>query len=332
MTNITPDTLIKEAEDADVPSHDFKLIYQKQAKCVYGFVEGNDDRTFYEYLIRPQLPEGWTVEFIKSGRKKEVLRSLENFRWGEVSRKRICFFVDRDLQDFLKNPPKPQDNLYITDGYSIENYILQDAVLLWVLRDFHKIDLLKEQQEIIKRIIRKNEDSFFEAMMPLMAQILLWMRRGDKPTISNFLETSSNFSQFIGSFDEANFSPKDRKKLLEKAAEIMKPNKEKLCVCEDSEIAEAENEIRSRKNCRHLIHGKHALWFFVKQCEAISQAIPTLLGRSNYKYTKKPNYNRNDALIIFAPQARAPESLKDFVEQNYLSFIREQKSLDARDG
>lgn len=327
MTDIKPSMLdihSKEYEEVDELSHDFKLIYKKQAKCVYGFVEGKDDTTFYQYLIDNQLPQGWTVKLIPSGNKHKVLRSLKKFPWNRFSKKRICFFIDRDLQDFLESQPKLETNLYITDGYSIENSILQDELLFGVLSDIYQIRQLRpEEEEVIKQIIRKNENSFFEAIAPLMGQILLWRRRGDKANLNNLkLDKIFSFSE------KANFSASsERKELLEIAAQQMGCN-----LCEDSDIAQAENEIRRHKNCRNLIRGKYALWFVFKQCEAIWEAIPNLLSRFANKPKKRIPYGFDSAIIIFGPRARVPESLRDFIERNYLSFIREQKSLLLGDG
>ena len=310
-------------ETVDESYNEFLLIYKKQAKCVYGFVDGKDDISFYKCLIQPQLPEGWTVKLIPSGNKEKVLRCLKNFTWRDLFRKRICFFIDRDLQDFLELQPKLETNLYITDGYSIENSILQHELVFRVLGDIYEITLLRpDEEEIIKQTFRNNEARFFEAILPLMGQILLWKRLGDKANLNNLkLDKFSSFSK-----ENANFDAKERKELLQIAAKQLGCN-----LCDDSDIAEAENEIRRHKNCRLLIRGKYAFWFFFKQCEAISKAIPTLLPRFS-KVNKRIVYGLDKAIIIFAPRARVPESLRNFVEQNYLSFIREQKSLDARDG
>ena len=252
-------------------------IYKEHSQCVYGFVEGKDDPAFYKYLIKSQLPDDWEIKLITSGNKQKVIRSYKNFNWTDYSRKRICFFIDRDLQDFLEVPQKLDDNLYITDGYSIENSILHDELIFEVLSDIYQITQLRaEEEDIIKQIIRTNKDLFFESIMPLMGQILLWRRSGSKPNLNNLA-----LDKFF-SFSQANLVSIDCNKILEVAAKQLGCN-----LCADIDISTAENEIRSHINARNCVRGKYAFWLFVKQCESIWEAIPILLQRFPNKPSKR---------------------------------------------
>lgn len=316
MTHIKPSMLeihseaIKEVDEA---YHEFLLMYKKDAQCVYGFVEGKDDPAFYRCLIETQLPEGWSIKLILSGNKNKVLGSFQSFNWIHYSKKRICFFIDRDLQDFVNPPQQLETNIYITDGYSIENSILKDQILIGVFSDIYQITQLRlEEEEFIKQIFWENENIFIEAIMPLMGQILLWKRLGYKPNLNN-LELAKLFS-----FSQAKLVPIERNILLPEAA------KQIGCVlCEDCKIADAENEIRSHDRSWSMVRGKYVLWFFVKQCEAIWEAITSLLPRFLNKPKKRVECGVKNAMVIFAPRTRPPKSLKEFVKHNYLSFINE---------
>jgi hypothetical protein len=220
-------------------------------------------------------------------------------------------FIDRDLQDFLNPPQKGETNIYVTDGYSIENSIMQDRLLSSVLSDVYQITLLNpEEEEFIKKIIQDNMNNFFEAIMPLMGQILLWRRSGSKANLSNLK------LDHIFSFSDAIFISNTRDALLEVAS------KQIGCHVDDNnDIAVAEREIRSHANSLMMVRGKYVLWFLVKQCEAIWEAIPKLLPRFQDKPKKRAECGFHNATVLFGPRMRIPESLKEFVERNYLSFI-----------
>ena len=316
MTNIKPSMLDVHSEalkEVDEAYHEFLLIYKKDDQCVYGFVEGKDDPAFYRYLIKTQLPKEWSIKLIQSENKGKVLRSFQSFNWIDYSKNRICFFIDRDLQDFLNPPQQLETNIYITDGYSIENYILEDEILIEVLSDIYQITQLRlEEEESIKQILRENENIFFEAIMPLMGQILLWKRLGYKPNLNN-LELAKIFS-----FSQAKLFPIERNILLQEAAKQIGCN-----LCEYHKITDAENEFRRHDSSRAMVRGKYVFWFFVKQCEAIWEAITSLLPRFSSKPNKRIECGVKNAMVIFAPRTRPPESLKEFVKQNYLSFINE---------
>lgn len=315
MTNTRPSMLEIHSQalgDVDEAYHEFLLIYRKDAQCVYGFVEGKDDPMFYRHLIESELPEGWLVKLIPTGNKKKVLRSFQSINWANFPKRRICFFIDRDLQDFLDSPPPIDTNIYVTDGYSIENSICQDRLFNSLLADVYQISLLAPQEEdLIKKLLQKNMESFFEAMMPLMGQILLWRQLGSKANLSNLR------LDHIFSFSEAVLVSNARNSLLEVAS------RQVGCVlCDDEHVVVAEGKIRSHDKPWMMVRGKYVLWFFVKQCEAIWAVIPKLLPRfSDKQPNKRTECGLSNAMVILAPRARIPASLKEFIEQNYLAFI-----------
>jgi hypothetical protein len=148
--------------------------------------------------------------------------------------------------------------------------------------------------------------------MSLMGQILLWRRLGSKANLSNL-----NLD-YLFSFSEANLIAKDKNTMLQVAARQIGCD-----ICNENDIKVAETEIRNHPNSWMMVRGKYALWFFVKQCEAIWKTIPKLFPRFQDKPNKKIEYTIKNAIIILDPRMRTPKSLKEFIEQNYLSFIHE---------
>lgn len=182
-----------------------------------------------------------------------------------------------------------------------------------MLSDVYQIRLLDPiEEDSIEQIINNNMNDFFEAIMPLMGQILLWRRLNSKANLSNL-----NLDR-IFSFSDENFVSKARDVLLQEAAKHIGCQ-----LCDDKDITVAEIEIRSHPNSRMMVRGKYVLWLYVKQCEAISKAIPKLLSRFEKQPDKTIGLGVKNAMVIFGPRARAPESLKEFIQRNYLSFISE---------
>ena len=302
-------------ENVDTAYHEFLLIYREDELCVYGFVEGKDDPCFYRHLVEKELPEKWSVKLISSGNRNKVLRSHQSFDWNNHNKERICFFIDRDMNDFLNTTVESSSNIYVTDGYSIENSILGDKLLNSVLSDVYQINLLHpDDEKKIKQIVQVNENIFFEAILPLMGQIMLWRRHGSTANLNN-LKLDSFFS-----FNEATCQVSDQIALLEESA------KQIGCICcNDDDIIDAVREIRDHTRSRMMIRGKYALWFFLKQCEAIAESIHKLLPNFSSKPKKRIEYGMKNAIVIIGPRAHAPESLKDFIRQNYMLFITENR-------
>lgn len=300
-------------EQVDTAFHYFLLYYKKNDQCVYGFVEGKDDPSFYRYLIEDVLPEGWSVRLFPSGNREKVLLSYRNFDWSNYHKTRICFFVDRDLHDFFNSEQINESNVYVTDGYSIENSVLGMSLLLGVLSDVYQISPLPpDDEEKIKQVFRESETVFYETMIPLMAQILLWRRSKAKANLSN-LDLKSFFS-----FPHARCTQPVRKTFLEGAAKQIGCD-----LSSEAHISAAEAEFLSISNPNTMVRGKYVLWFFVKQCEAIWESITKLLPSFQHKPNKRTECGIHNAMLILGPRARIPQSLKRFIEQNYLSFIYE---------
>jgi hypothetical protein len=298
-------------QSVDDAYHTFLLIYQQEEQCVYGFVEGKDDPCFYHSLIQQELPEKWSVKLIPSGSRDKVIRAHQSFNWNNYSRTRICFFVDRDMHDFLCKPMVAESNVYVTDGYSIENFILEWRVLNSFLYSVYEINLLHPDDESkIKQIVQVNEEIFFEAMLPLMGQIMLWRQSGAKANLNN-LKLDAFFS-----FKEGTFQVREDLILLKESSDQIG------CECSDADdISAAVEKIRLHARSRMMIRGKYVLWFFVKQCEAIWESIPKLSPNFPKKPNKRLEFGLKNAMVHLGPYAYAPNTLKEFIKQNYLSFI-----------
>jgi hypothetical protein len=320
MMNQTQSSMLEQQSqalnDVDTAYHEFLLIYRKNSPHVYGFVEGKDDPCFYRQLIEKELSEKWSIKLILSGNRDKVLRSYQSFDWSNHCKTRICFFVDRDMHDFLNTPVIADSNIYVTDGYSIENSILGERLLISVLSDFYQINLLHPDDESkIKTIYQGNEEIFFEAMLPLMGQIILWRRSSADVELSD-LKLNSLFS-----FTEATCQAKENSLLLEESVKQLGAK-----LSNNDDIITAAQEIRCHARSLMMIRGKYALWFFVKQCEAIWDSIPKLSPRFSIKPPKRADCSIKKAVLILAPRAHPPESLKEFIRINYLSFISEYEA------
>ena len=182
MLNIHAEAL----ETSSGPYHEFLLMYKESMPVVYGFVEGIEDPSFYRGFIENILPDGWTVRLIRSRNRRAVLGILAAMPWGRFARSRICFFVDRDLSEYLDEEAIEADNLYGTDNYSIENDVVNGAAFERVIEEiFGIVEMTEEERRSILDQFNCNHQCFCEAMAPIMAQILVWRRDGTPASLAN---------------------------------------------------------------------------------------------------------------------------------------------------
>jgi hypothetical protein len=305
----------EELETDSGPYHEFLLMYRASRRIVYGFVEGREDPSYYRGFIENFLPEGWTVRLIQSGSKRTVMEIFLSMPWSRFSKRRICFFVDRDLSDYLDEESVTGKNFYITDNYSIENDVVNGYVFERVMEEIFGISYISEEErEAVYNQFEANLHAFCEAMVPVMAQILIWRKNGVRAALANIkpqalflfrngrLETAAHYA-----------SPKSRV--------AYSANCVGLSPSDDDLLLKAELEFCERSGLSRFVRGKYLIWLFVESAVSLHGAIAHYCSR----YAKPPRVRvtlgAGNAMTIIAPRARIPNSLKQFIETNYLVYI-----------
>ena len=171
-----------------VSYHLFLTRYKECERVVYGIVEGKQDPGFYRSVIESLIGIDWRLDLLPAGNRDQVLELFSLFDWGRFNKKRICFFVDRDLSKFVPGLKRPKvSNIYVTRGYSIENDCASAQTVLRILNEVLNVTMLSSEEESrIEKIIERNIESFSEAMTIVMAQIIAWKQNGEETLLNNF--------------------------------------------------------------------------------------------------------------------------------------------------
>ena len=302
--------------------HEFLLHYKCKEKIVYGFVEGNDDSNFYRGLIENTIPNDWVIKLIYAGNKHKVLQAYKDFDWIRFPKNRVCFFVDRDLSDFLNDINFSDENLYITDMYSIENEVVNPETLERVLEEIFNIrGLSPEEIKKIRTIFENNLKRFSTAMLPIMSQIIIWKKSGNRPCLDNIQPIK--FFRFSNGKVFLKTEYKTKMDLILSCARECK-----LSNSTSSEISNMTKKLQKAGNEKKFIRGKYLLDLFVECARNISNSITNF----SEKFMKAPkmriSFGRENALTILGPRVRIPESLKNFIEINYLAYIQGATALE----
>lgn len=297
--------------------HEFLLRYNHGGAIVYGLVEGKEDPLFYRGLIEQALPHGWDVALIRSGNKDAVLAAMPEFDWTRFPRKRVCFFVDRDLSEFVGTIPASSDNLYVSDGYSIENDVVNFGTFRRTLEEVLNIaELHPAEMESVQRIFEQNVSTFTNMMSPLMGQIVLWRRLNLRCNL-NDLQMKDYFVFTNGKVGLA-AAITDSNDLVQHAA-----NKLGLPVSSAADLASAEIEFRAKNGPQKFVRGKYFFWLFVESALQMHRSISVLCPRHTKPPKVKVSLGLGNAMVILGPRLRCPQSLQDFIKSTYLSYINE---------
>ncbi|RXH30898.1 hypothetical protein XH94_34920 [Bradyrhizobium zhanjiangense] len=104
--------------------------------CFVFAFEGDQDKAVYFQWIRRIRPDLVYEPFPCDGKKQVFLfREMLDRDLGDLS-SRVYFFIDRDFDDFAGYPER--ENTFMTEHYSVENYLVSADVLEELLKDeFH---------------------------------------------------------------------------------------------------------------------------------------------------------------------------------------------------
>lgn len=176
--------LLEQAAQPSATLHEFQILWDDGGDKIHIFVEGDDDAVFYLPEIR-RRSDGRAIEVYncKGKPKLSVIRETVYSNVGKNSR--CLFFVDRDYDGYLDSQIVIDDYTYITDFYSIENYICGKLSVDIILTDFMKISRADPCFQFIIDSYDKLEAEFADRVIFLMAWIVAFREAHGRPNLSN---------------------------------------------------------------------------------------------------------------------------------------------------
>lgn len=178
---------------------EFLYRYNPKKKQVFAFYEGDEDSSYYQKIIRNFLPNDYELEELVAGCKNNVIKLNRDFDWSTYDERKMLFFVDRDLSFWLNEPEQFYDNVFVTDDYSVENYVVsQQSFEIWLLRFEGFARAKKEEIEKMVSLYSQLEKDFINQMIPIMATAIVAKRYRRSINLSDF-----KLSKYLS------FEPKD---------------------------------------------------------------------------------------------------------------------------
>lgn len=310
-------TLAEAKASPNVPYHEFISQYSSYKKIIFGFIEGKDDPSFYKNFIDSRLPRHWNSCLIQAGNKKQVIEIYSRLKWSSYKRNQVLFFVDRDLSDYIDEQVPTAKNIYITDGYSIENSILSPDTFERGLRELLGFsDISRREMERLKDVFLTQREFFYTLMIPVMSQILFWRMNGikvkdlDEIKIKHFIRFEKEKLIFISRPDGFKSF---RGYLVKKCNPTIRQYGKK---------AAKESIFCGIPNWSKNIRGKYALAFLVGFMNHIQK------NWQDFGLTKAPtkplaNLHANNAIAHLGTRTRIPESLDLFLQNTMMRYIKQ---------
>lgn len=308
---------LEKSIQSDAPSYmEFLYRYDPKKKQVFAFYEGDEDSSFYHHFLKMAIDADCELEEIVAGCKNNVLKLQREFDWKTYSKKQIVFFVDRDLSHWLGDPTFYGENVFVTDEYSVENYVASPQGFRAWLVHFEGFARAKKQE--IDFMVSEYESSvaiFQKVMMPIMAQAVVAKRHDSSISLGDFRISNNNTLFFEIRENHITFKICIGEKILEKW---------KLLSVDQEEITMQFKQFETERN-HYSIRGKWLLCFMAEMGEYMrihSNVFAPSLGNTG-KANPTCSVPTTQCLSALAPYCTEliPSRLKEFLKNTYRSYF-----------
>ena len=294
--------------------HEFLSRYSKTKRVIYGFVEGKDDPCFYRGFIEHQIPDEWDVELWPAGNKDQVYRIHAGIDWRRFSKKRVCFFVDRDLSDLIPENILIDSNIYVTDGYSIENDLAKRGTCRRVLTEVCGFATVEHGElDQVCDLFDRQLETFLLELVPVMAMILAWRRNREPANLNNILMKD------MFSITEGVVQVKPNPKGKADAVEYIHAQCN-LVVDPAIDVSSYEEDFRKSGHLK-FTRGKFVFWFLVEFCCSVHRSAKVLFKSCAKPPSMNVPMSASNGMTIIGHRARLPKSLREFIELTYCDYI-----------
>jgi hypothetical protein len=288
---------------ASVPAvlHEFLLQHDPKEERIHAFCEGYEDPAFYRPKVEKSADNRRTF-FYRCHGKWKLFALFEQITARIGDYRHTLYFVDKDLSDLIPEEYPKDSRIYVTDFYSIENYLASKEVVVRVCSDFvllKKCALPKEK--VIERFVTELA-RFHTLAMPIMAWAICVRRKGLPVALQN-LKLSELFS-----FDAD-------LRIRRKTGVI--PYLTKKTGVPDTPLlwADIRAVFRSLKplDPRRYIRGKFESWFLVEFIKAAINHLHDAATAAGGDIEVPVRVEQSNAIALLAPYAILPQSLDAFL-------------------
>lgn len=304
------------------PYHEFLL--NVRPNTLHVFVEGPDDPSFYGNAIAPYLKSFDDHEYYTCYGKRQVYkvrtdvlsRVAKPIWWNTMC---LLYFVDKDHSDLAEHNIPHADDVYVTDFYSFENFLVTQHMLKRVLQEFiHFYEGRKPRLGQYINGFREILKQFYEVARPIMVWGIFHRKLGkeisfDKVKPGKLFEVRAieGKTEVVPKYGE---NDHDYVQLLDQLCEICTSDSffvERQKMTQD--ISSLEPKVYTR--------GKYELWVMLRY---IDLTLQTLRRGENVQYKIRYSLSnlgdRDRSKVIAKMLQPLPRTLSTFLEQNFARF------------
>lgn len=278
--------------------HGIRLKYWNPENHIICCFEGGEDVEFFLPHIRKKNSQK-KIDFLICDGKSNVL-----MLWGKAIDKswnlaRLGFFVDRDLDDFIKGNPQASC-VHVTQYYSFESHALDESFFSNVWQDLFRLPLNDVRFEDWRNAYFKGAENFARLLFPIFYVALATKIEGgnvnfDKIKLADVINIS-----------DSGLVRRVKKKERYKLAEIFPsapPSRKSL---------RKSREELGKTDYRMWLRGKFLLWYSMAFLTRMRESLAKRGQKNRANVTAL--FNDASAVSCLCGRSEAPETLEIFLE------------------
>lgn len=303
------DFLEEEGRSWSSVLHVYRQGYRAGSGTIHLFFEGIDDKKYYMPYVRSQIENLETQTYVCNG-KTDVLRLRDEIYINELNDVKILFFVDKDFDDLLDQLPGPFEDLFVTEFYSIENYLASEGAIRIIFDDFLNINKSDKLYEEVISAFAKSREQFGDFMRPIIAWALCLREdnirpRLDKVSIGGCFKIAEDLSVSA----KPNFVS-----IFRRACEVGEPQIGDECI-------EKWERRLLKEDVKIWLRGKYEVWHFAEFLRTLIRTLRKKQKKGTSRLKVPKGLEGNDLFETLGARLPQPKRLQMFLESHLRSLV-----------
>lgn len=302
-------SLLKLLRDARTgPSsflHQYLLNAGKSKLAIHAFVEGQDDRSFYLPFLRSAFRGSAQLYLYVCRGKRNVYKAFDQVQPRLLAEDHAVYFVDKDLDDLIPEAFPDAEQIYVTETYSIENYLVSERSVEEVWSDSFGQAPGGDAFELVLDSFNQARAAFYELSSYIAAWTIHHRRLGTRPQIANL-----RMDQIASLSEDLKWHQKVENGELVAVLD-------ECCHVEttDTWYSEANQlvELTRSQDSGAITKGKHDLWFLVKFLARLRSNVEKAAAEEGRKLRVSFQITETNAVELLTPRIDTPPRLEAFL-------------------
>jgi hypothetical protein len=286
--------------------HEFLTQFDPAQQKVHAFFEGHDDGVFYGKFLNQRIPVGTRLCTYRCEGKAKVYEVFGQIIARYPKAKNVLFFVDKDLDDILGEPWPTDPRIYVTDVYSIENFLVSKDVLYQFFQESIRLSVVDFPIEPILARFDVQLARFHCLTTVVMAWVVAVRRAGLRPNLNDV-----NVGELFTVSDDCMIRARcgcrveylHRTTGIQKRADLTR------------RVLQTAKELK-RISPKRVIRGKFEAWFFVEFWKHLIRQMRTLAREANGNLNERIQLERSNFVAVLGGRLEIPRSLELFLGQH----------------